>query len=72
MFSGPVVLAAQAKVALGDHVGHALGARAVVVLIGERPGLSSAAQAASTIAALLGAARELGGSQGCRSRTPAG
>jgi ethanolamine ammonia-lyase small subunit len=38
----PLVLAHQARVALGDAVGQALGARAVVVLIGERPGLSSA------------------------------
>lgn len=38
----PVVLAHQGRVALGDAVGAALGARAVVVLIGERPGLSSA------------------------------
>jgi len=38
----PLVLAHQARVALGDHVGAALGARAVVVLVGERPGLSSA------------------------------
>ena len=38
----PLVLASQARVALGDDVGAALGARAVVVLIGERPGLSSA------------------------------
>lgn len=38
----PLVLAHQARVALGDPVGVALGARAVVVLIGERPGLSSA------------------------------
>ncbi|HEX2073579.1 MAG TPA: ethanolamine ammonia-lyase subunit EutC, partial [Geodermatophilus sp.] len=38
----PLVLAHQARVALGDAVGEALGARAVVVLIGERPGLSSA------------------------------
>jgi ethanolamine ammonia-lyase small subunit len=29
-------------VALGDEVGAGLGARAVVVLVGERPGLSSA------------------------------
>jgi ethanolamine ammonia-lyase small subunit len=92
----PLVLAHQARVALGDAVGEALGARAVVVLIGERPGLSSAdslgvyltwaprrgradserncvsnvrpphglsyAQAADTVAALLGAARELGAS----------
>lgn len=39
---GPLVLATQARVALGDEVGQALGARAVVVLVGERPGLSSA------------------------------
>lgn len=38
----PLVLASQARVALGDDVGARLGARLVVVLIGERPGLSSA------------------------------
>lgn len=38
----PVVIARQARVALGDVVGQALGARAVIVLIGERPGLSAA------------------------------
>lgn len=38
---GPVVLAQQARVALGDEVGAALGARAVLVLVGERPGLSA-------------------------------
>ncbi|SDC75514.1 Ethanolamine ammonia-lyase light chain [Geodermatophilus telluris] len=38
----PLVLADQARVALGDAIGAALGVRAVVVLIGERPGLSSA------------------------------
>jgi ethanolamine ammonia-lyase small subunit len=37
----PVVIAMQARVALGDAVGEALGARMVAVLIGERPGLSS-------------------------------
>ena len=37
----PVVVATQGRVALGDGVGAALKARAVVVLIGERPGLSS-------------------------------
>lgn len=37
----PVVVALQARVALGDEIGHAMGAEAVVVLIGERPGLSA-------------------------------
>jgi ethanolamine ammonia-lyase small subunit len=37
----PVVVARQARVALGDEIGAALMARAVAVLIGERPGLSS-------------------------------
>jgi ethanolamine ammonia-lyase small subunit len=36
-----VVIASQARVALGDAAGQALGARMVLVLIGERPGLSS-------------------------------
>ena len=39
--TGPVVIASQARVAIGDEVGDVLGAKAVVVLIGERPGLSS-------------------------------
>lgn len=38
----PVVIATQARVALGDDVGAVLGAEAVVMLIGERPGLSAA------------------------------
>jgi ethanolamine ammonia-lyase small subunit len=38
----PVVLAHQGRVGLGDAIGAALGVHAVVVLIGERPGLSSA------------------------------
>jgi len=37
----PVLLADQGRVALGDDAGELLGARAVLVLIGERPGLSS-------------------------------
>jgi ethanolamine ammonia-lyase small subunit len=39
---GPIVIATQARVALGDAIGAALQAEAVLVLIGERPGLSSA------------------------------
>jgi ethanolamine ammonia-lyase small subunit len=38
---GPVVIATQARVALGDEIGEALGARLIAMLIGERPGLSS-------------------------------
>ncbi|MBX9683998.1 MAG: ethanolamine ammonia-lyase subunit EutC [Hyphomicrobium sp.] len=38
---GPVVLAREARVALGDEIGEAFAAKAVLVLIGERPGLSS-------------------------------
>jgi ethanolamine ammonia-lyase small subunit len=37
----PVVIATQARVALGDVIGEAMGAELVVVLIGERPGLSA-------------------------------
>ncbi|SAK65057.1 ethanolamine ammonia-lyase small subunit [Caballeronia catudaia] len=40
---GPVVVATQARVALGDGIGAILKARMVAVLIGERPGLSSPA-----------------------------
>jgi ethanolamine ammonia-lyase small subunit len=39
---GPIVLASQARVALGDDIGAAMRARLVAVLIGERPGLSAA------------------------------
>ena len=38
----PVVLATQARVAIGDEIGERLGAAFVVVLLGERPGLSAA------------------------------
>jgi ethanolamine ammonia-lyase small subunit len=38
---GPLVLAEQARVALGDEIGHLLRAQLVLVLIGERPGLSA-------------------------------
>ncbi|MGO8918961.1 MAG: ethanolamine ammonia-lyase subunit EutC [Stellaceae bacterium] len=37
----PVAIATQARVALGDEIGALLQARASIVLIGERPGLSS-------------------------------
>ncbi|MEV0711088.1 ethanolamine ammonia-lyase subunit EutC [Nocardia aurea] len=36
------VIATQARVALGDHIAEAMGVSTVVVLIGERPGLSVA------------------------------
>jgi ethanolamine ammonia-lyase small subunit len=38
---GPVVLAHQCRVALGDEIGSLLHARLAAVLLGERPGLSS-------------------------------
>ncbi|WP_456318786.1 ethanolamine ammonia-lyase subunit EutC [Belnapia arida] len=37
----PIVLASQARVALGDEIGEAMAAAMVAVLIGERPGLSA-------------------------------
>jgi ethanolamine ammonia-lyase small subunit len=37
----PVTLVEQGRVAIGDQIGECLGANLVVVLIGERPGLSS-------------------------------
>lgn len=37
----PVVLAHQSRVALGDDIGEILNCKAVAMLIGERPGLSS-------------------------------
>jgi ethanolamine ammonia-lyase small subunit len=37
----PVVLVEQGRVAVGDEVGELLGAKMVIILIGERPGLSS-------------------------------
>jgi ethanolamine ammonia-lyase small subunit len=39
---GPVIIAEQARVALGDEIGELLGAEISVMLIGERPGLSAA------------------------------
>ncbi|MCR5977334.1 ethanolamine ammonia-lyase subunit EutC [Gordonia jinghuaiqii] len=38
----PPVIATQARVALGDHIGEALGVTTVIVIVGERPGLSVA------------------------------
>lgn len=38
---GPVAVVRQARVAIGDEIGAGLGAGLVVVMIGERPGLSS-------------------------------
>jgi ethanolamine ammonia-lyase small subunit len=38
----PIVLAEQARVALSDEIGHALGASLTLMLLGERPGLSAA------------------------------
>ncbi|WP_328359996.1 ethanolamine ammonia-lyase subunit EutC [Streptomyces sp. NBC_00445] len=38
----PVILAEQARVALGDDIAAAIGAAMVVVLVGERPGMSAA------------------------------
>ena len=38
---GPVVISTQARVALADEVGELMNARMVILLIGERPGLSS-------------------------------
>lgn len=37
----PIVMASQARVALGDEVGEVLRARLMILLVGERPGLSS-------------------------------
>jgi ethanolamine ammonia-lyase small subunit len=37
----PLCMVREARVAVGDEIGQVLGAKAVVVLIGERPGLSS-------------------------------
>ena len=39
---GPVVIATQARVAIGDEIGACFGASLCAVLIGERPGLSAA------------------------------
>jgi ethanolamine ammonia-lyase small subunit len=38
---GPIFIATQARVALGDGIGELVGAEAVLMLIGERPGLTT-------------------------------
>jgi ethanolamine ammonia-lyase small subunit len=38
---GPIVIARQGRVALGDEIGELLRAKLIAMLIGERPGLSS-------------------------------
>lgn len=40
---GPVCMVPQGRVAIGDGIGELMGARLCILLIGERPGLSSAA-----------------------------
>ncbi|WP_411991094.1 ethanolamine ammonia-lyase subunit EutC [Agarivorans sp. DSG3-1] len=37
----PLIIVEQGRVAVGDDVAHALGAKMVAILVGERPGLSS-------------------------------
>ena len=52
----PIIVAEQGRVALGDDIGEAMGAEAVAVLIGERPGLA-AADSLGVVSNLAAAAR---------------
>ena len=54
----PVVIASQARVAIGDAIGERLGVRLVILLVGERPGL--------TVAESLGAYLTYGPKPGIR------
>ena len=56
MSVSPVIVALQARVALGDEIGQILGAKAVVMLIGERPGSS----ASDSLGAYITFAPEIG------------
>lgn len=62
----PPVVATQARVALGDEIGARLLARVVLVLIGERPGLSSPDSLGAYLTYLANAAPAVGRSDALR------